>query len=352
MNDAIVIGGGPAGLAAAIALGAEGMSVTLVERRLPPVDKACGEGIMPEGAEILSRLGVDLPPGCTAAFRGLRFFDGEIAATALFRRGRGLGMERKVLHESLWRRAESLGVDLRWGRRATRFHDDGIETEDGRLRARWVVAADGERSAARAWLQGGVRAASRRFGIRRHYAVRAWSDLVEVHWSTGCEAYVTPVGPERICAAMLTDDASLRFDEALMRFPVLRKRLAEAPREGSEIGAATVIRKPRIVARGRYALLGDAAGSVDAITGEGVTLALRQAVSLACSLRGGGLEDYARSVRRMHRAPRLMSSMMLAIDRRERLRHGAMRLLSSSPRVFSSILDLHARSGGAGVACR
>lgn len=352
MTDALVIGGGPAGLAAAVALGAEGMAVTLVERRRPPVDKACGEGIMPEGVGILSRLGVDLPRGCSAPFRGIRFIDGEVAATGLFRGGTGLGMERTVLHEALVRRAEDAGVDLLWGVPAISFRQDGIETERGLLCARWIVAADGERSAVRAWLGADATATSRRFGIRRHYAVRPWIDLVEVHWSTRCEVYVTPVGPDRVCVAMLTDDTSLRFDEALDRFPLLGARLGDAPAAGPDIGAATVIRRPGVVARGRYALLGDAAGSVDAIAGEGVTLALRQAAALAGSLRLGGLETYERSVRRMLRGPRLMSSMMLAIDRRERLRHGAMRVLSSSPGVFSRILDWHTRSGVASGACR
>ena len=48
-TDVFVIGGGPAGLAAAIAARRRGLDVTVADCSVPPIDKACGEGIMPDG---------------------------------------------------------------------------------------------------------------------------------------------------------------------------------------------------------------------------------------------------------------------------------------------------------------
>src|ERR1022692_2180287 len=57
-TDLFVIGGGPAGLAAAIAARLKGLNVTLADGARPPIDKACGEGLMPDGLAALRSLGV------------------------------------------------------------------------------------------------------------------------------------------------------------------------------------------------------------------------------------------------------------------------------------------------------
>ena len=46
--DALIAGGGPAGLAAAIALRQKGLDVLVADALWPPIDKACGEGLMPD----------------------------------------------------------------------------------------------------------------------------------------------------------------------------------------------------------------------------------------------------------------------------------------------------------------
>ncbi|MCA9511753.1 MAG: FAD-dependent oxidoreductase, partial [Myxococcales bacterium] len=71
--DALVVGAGPVGLATAIELARRGARALVVERRAPPLDKACGEGIMPAGVRALEALGVALPALPAARFRGVRF---------------------------------------------------------------------------------------------------------------------------------------------------------------------------------------------------------------------------------------------------------------------------------------
>src|SRR5579864_6112851 len=216
-TDLLVIGGGPAGLATAIAARLAGMSVRVVERSRPPIDKACGEGLMPDAVARLGELGVALAPGEGWRFRGIRYLDGETVAEGVFPRAGGLGVRRLDLHRALARRAEELGVELCWGIAATGLApadwpaapSAGACTDCSGLElaaARWVVGADGLRSRVRRWA--GLETAPapvhcRRFGVRRHFACRPWSDMVEVHWGPGCEAYVTPVGPRLVGVAML-----------------------------------------------------------------------------------------------------------------------------------------------------
>src|ERR1700686_3821944 len=71
--DVFVIGGGPAGLATAIAARRHGLSVVLADGAVPPIDKPCGEGLMPDGVEALHQLGITIPDGEAYPFRGIRF---------------------------------------------------------------------------------------------------------------------------------------------------------------------------------------------------------------------------------------------------------------------------------------
>jgi len=341
--DVLIIGGGPTGLATAIAVGLRGFSATVVERRLPPVDKACGEGIMPDGAALLQRLGVNLPAAGSFRFRGILYNEGDISARADFPHLPGIGMRRTTLQEALVQRAEALGVRFLWGRQVRELLPAGARLSDGMVMARWTVAADGLNSGIRRTLglDGHIR--RQRVGLRRHYCRTPWSDLVEVSFADGCEAYVTPVAPNQICVVVLTDDPRPGFDRLLARFPALARRLEGVPLASAERGGASVFRRARGVVRGRVALVGDAALSVDAITGEGVSLGLHQAVALADSLARGGLDEYARAHAGLVRVTIRMTRLLLALDRRPSLRRLALRLLQRRPDIFKNLLALHTR---------
>jgi len=339
--DVLVIGGGPAGLAAAIAARLEGMSVMLAESRTPPVDKACGEGVMPDGVAILERLGVVLDPRSSFRFNGIRYIDGELEATARFRNGHGAGVRRIVLHEALARRAAGVGVGLRWGTPVDGLHPERALIGGRVVRARFVIGADGRTSRIRRALGLDSPPRRRRAGVRRHYEVEPWHDLVEVHWSPVGEVFVTPVADRRICVAAIGEAPSLRLDEAVRRSPVLGARLAGARVVSEETGAGTDFRTGATVVRGRVALVGDAAGAVDAITGKGVALGLRQAVAVAAAMRHGDLDEYQAAYRRIMRLPNVMTAMMLAAGGRPRVRHVVLEALARFPALFPALLALH-----------
>jgi menaquinone-9 beta-reductase len=344
-TDVLIVGGGPAGLATAIEARRAGLTARVVDRARPPIDKACGEGLMPDAAARLAELGVELPAGAGFRFRGIRYLDGPLVATGDFPRGAGLGVRRLDLHAALVRRAAEVGAALDWETTVRALQPDGIETDRGPLRARWVVGADGLLSRVRRWA--GLEAAPaprRRFGVRRHFRIAPWSDYVEVYWGPGCEAYVSPVAPDLVGVACLWSGAAAGFDDLLARFPPLAARLAGAPEASRDRGAGPLEQRVRRAWRGRVALVGDAAGYLDAITGEGIAVALHQARALAAALAAGDLARYGAAHRRLRRLPNATIRLALAFSRRPRLRARALRTLAADPAFFGRILGIHART--------
>jgi 2-polyprenyl-6-methoxyphenol hydroxylase-like FAD-dependent oxidoreductase len=167
--------------------------------------------------------------------------------------------------------------------------------------------------------------ASQRYGLRRHYRVAPWTDLVEVHWTPQAEAYVTPVSTDVVGVALLfakprldrpsaasadpevareeaadraPDDESGDFKTRLSAFPALLDRLAGTDPASELRGAGPMRQDVRRRVHGRVLLVGDASGYVDALTGEGIGVGLAQADALAACLAAGRPADYERAWRR------------------------------------------------------
>ena len=149
--DACIIGGGPAGLAAAIALRLRGLQVVVADGLRPPIDKACGEGLMPDSISAMQRLGIEIPAELGRRFFGIRFIDNERQIDGDFSTGYALAVRRTVLHEKMVERAEACGVNFRWGASISHLNSDGVVTAAETIRARWIVGADGARSLVRRW---------------------------------------------------------------------------------------------------------------------------------------------------------------------------------------------------------
>jgi flavin-dependent dehydrogenase len=254
----------------------------------------------------------------------------------------GIGVRRPVLHKLLAERAAELGVRMRWGTPVVLKEGQAAMLDGERCVYRWMVGADGAASRVRIWAglnAGTVR--SRRFGFRAHFRRAPRSEYVEIHWGEMGEAYVTPVGENEVGVAAMTHDASVRLAEIVESLPTLREKLAGAERTTTERGAATVTRRLRRVTSGNVALAGDASGSVDAITGEGLGLGFREALLLAESLEAGGLEMYEARHAGLLALPQRMAALMLLMDHFPALRRRALGAMAARPELFRELLAVH-----------
>jgi flavin-dependent dehydrogenase len=342
-TDVFVVGGGPAGLAAAITARQRGFRVVVADGARPPIDKACGEGFLPDGLEALERLGICIPLISAYPFRGVRFLASSLSADARFPGGSsGLAVRRTVLHTAMIERAQQLGAELLWQTAATGISSDGVHLGERYIRAHWIVGADGSYSRVRRWARLEKGAKPRlRYAFRQHFRIAPWTDHMEVYWGNRCQGYATGVGRDEVCVALASHDSRLRLEDGLAELPALREQLRGAATVSSEKGALTGNRKLKRVWRGNVALIGDASGTVDAISGEGLGLAFRQAVILAESFESGDLARYQVQHRRLTRRPQWMARMMLNLDGRPQLQKRTLRAFRKHPQVFPKLLGLH-----------
>ncbi|MGN6744152.1 MAG: NAD(P)/FAD-dependent oxidoreductase, partial [Amnibacterium sp.] len=210
------------------------------------------------------------------------------------------------------------------------------------VRASFAFWADGLYSSVRRLA--GLAAPARgraRFGLRRHFAVRPWTDLVEVHWLGDCELYVTPVREDLVSVAVL-GGRGLDLAAALAACTAVRDRLGSAPPADAVRGAGPLRQGVGGRVAARVALVGDAAGYLDALTGEGIAVGLAGAERVVAAIAADDLGAYDRGWTRATRAQRLATRGVLALAISP-ARPLVVPVARAVPSLFGAVVDVLAK---------
>jgi len=336
-----VIGGGPVGLVSALLASRAGCDVTVFEPREGPVDKACGEGLMPGTLAALASLGLD-PEG--RDLTGVSYRAGNTRVDHGFPGQPGRGVRRTTLHKLLSGSAQQDGavlvaesvVEVR-----TNSETTTLTTSTGATHTLdYVLACDGLHSptAKTLGMSSPIRRPRRkRFGLRQHFGVAPWSSLIEVHYAPDVEVYVTPVADNEVGIAIL-GHKGLSMDRALAATPELAQRLKGATPTSPLRGAGPFPQRTRHRTVGRVLFVGDSSGYVDAITGEGLRVGFEQARMAVGSIVRGRPGDYEHLWRVTTRDFRILTSGLTALATSP-LRGSIVPLAAAMPRVFGHVVN-------------
>ena len=336
--DVLVVGGSVAGAALAIHLGRRGLNTVIVDKARFPRRKACGEGLLPHGAAELKSLGLGDPPGTRVA--GLRYFgpSGDSARARFEEAGLGAGW---VVHRDefdAWLLGHAYATPNVQVEESTSITAAEAEAFDAKI----VVGADGLHSIFTAAISGEPTPASRvgRSAVVRGYAA---SDTVDVFLGVGGEACLGGQASRHFSRP--PPRKGVEPSEFLSRIPALRNVEIVRP----FIGAGPLGSVVDPIVRGRVLLIGDAAGAVDPITGEGMSLALISARAAAEAIETGDLERYAATRKKLMAPSRRLAGLLLAASGRPWMADRAVRRLSRNPGIFARLLRAACGVGSIGL---
>jgi flavin-dependent dehydrogenase len=324
---------------------------------------------------VLERLGIaDVVGG--APFYGVRYYADGLVAEGRFPAASGVpaagrGQRRRHLDQVLFAAAAATsGVTARTGMRVDaplweRGRVAGLIVAGQECRAPLLVAADGARSHLRRLLGlDGPAPHGRRVGMRMHFRLAVGQiqpPWVEVFLGHGYELYVTPLPDQEILVAGLAEPTCLAggAEAGLRRWvaeqPVLHARLAGAEQRSVLLGMSPLGLRARAGVTSSVVLLGDAAGSLDPITGGGMAQALLSAELLARYVSrywGAGddwLWEYDRARRALLWDERLLTQVVLGLAAHPLLARQTLRLLNTMPTFFSYLLGIAGGIRGIGA---
>jgi flavin-dependent dehydrogenase len=279
-----IIGGGPAGAAAAIAARREGRAVRLFEKSTFPRHKVCGEFVSPEAAPILDELGV------------LRVFEqcrpARLSSVSLHFGSRerrwplaepAYGISRYAFDHLLLNRAIEAGAELL-------------------QESRHLPAAAGERVVVAHGRRISAPRGSRNFGFKTHFRGPV-NDSIELFFFSGCYVGVSAVehGITNVCGIApehLLAERAFGVDRLIEICPSLGARLGPLRRAMDWLITGPLAFGASFEANDTTYLAGDALGFIDPFTGSGIAAALRTgSFAGRCAARNASVRDYVQMAR-------------------------------------------------------
>jgi geranylgeranyl reductase family protein len=370
--DTVIVGAGPAGSAAAIALAQRGYAVALVDKQPFPRAKLCGDFVNPINRPIFRELGVEervlaQPHAEVTGFR-LTSCTGDEAEAPFSSTSQqpefGLGMRREQLDQVLMERAMSLGVTVRLG---CRIEDLSRSAQGWQLKAggdeSWqagiLIGADGRNSWVAQQLGMNTRATTQ--GRYVGFQIRLQSPgvaggKVEIHLFPGGYAGLIGLGDGTINLCLSIDKqmlpreriAEFLLTECLPQNPYLKNLLRPSTTACEFRSAYPVYFPKRRCSTDGALLIGDAARVSEPVTGEGIYLAMRSGLLAAETIdealaRGHSLakclRSYAQKCKQLFRARYALNSLIHFAIYRPSLLNPLIRFSARHDRLLNSLVD-------------
>lgn len=391
-TDIAIVGAGPAGAAAACHFARAGFRVTLLDQHCFPRDKVCGDFVGPSGLAELDALGLSSRAPFREANRilhGALYINGDKVIGRPFPqmdglRGYGLCIPRMLLDDLIVQAAVACGARLIEEARVTGYESDRTAVtlfHQGRrgrasLRTRLLIGADGSSSLISRILRGAPPPRRDRIVAVRAYFEGPFesADRADLYFSSSSfpgYSWLFPTGntSANVGVGMLLEAWSpnkQRLSQLLAQLiesdPALSFRLAKAKMYGKIVGWPLATFNPQLpIVANRVALIGDAAGLINPLTGEGIQYALRSARWSAEALRGplcsdslspAGLLPYATRVQAEMRYDMALSRLIIDLVRNRALNPLWLSVLQLIGKKAASDLEYYDIAAGvfAGVA--
>lgn len=330
MTDALILGGGLAGSAAACLIASAGTDVCLIERETEPHHKVCGEFLSVEAVTHLRKLGVDPLSFGAAPIERIKLVRGRVEAEAALP-FTALGLSRYVLDEALINQAGANGARIERGVRVLELQGRTARTSSGEREGRQVLLATGKLPIRESGEEPSGRNASGSVGFKMHYrlappaAKRLAGTIVLVLLDGGYAGLqMVEAGRANLCL-ILSRRAFAKFGgswQALLSWLdedlYLRQMLKDAePLFERPVAIANLKYglPPRQRTDGSTMYLGDRWAMTAPLTGDGMAIALRSAfIAAHCIKAGEDAKTYSRRLasqtgRQIARAMALQSGL-------------------------------------------
>jgi len=366
-TEVLILGGGPAGAMSALLFAKAGHSVTLCESHAVLPERVCGMYLCPAGVALLERLG--LHGRVAGDARKLR---GMVMVAPNFRRletyfpqgdgfpDHGLALLRPQLDNALLDLAREAGVVVRMGARPTaveRTSGGWSATLPGgeMLQARLLVGADGRKSFTARLL--GLTLPVRRSRTAIHIdrpALHPTTPFGQMHvFDDGAYVGINAVSADTVNLSFVCDPEALRgcpvvdfINDHLARSPHLSALVEPLPLDAKPVATFPTNARVRRAATADAALVGDASGYIDPLTGEGIFGALWTAEELVrCTSAGwndlpAALDLYARHRARRQFAKSALCELFQHVILRPWLANSVLGLLGRRQSVADSFIGI------------
>lgn len=292
-SDAVIIGGGLAGLCLSVQLARSGYSVTLLEKEQYPFHKVCGEYISMESRPFLEQLGVPLDKMKLPEINTV-----EISSpSGILIRHRldlgGFGISRYTLDFCLAQLAKASGVALFENTRATAVDFDGnefaVRAGNTIFSAKLCAGSYGKRSNLdikwnRPFIQKRHHGLNNYLGIKYHVRYPVEPGVIALHNFQNGYCGISSIEDGKNCLCYLTSAMNLQHHEnsipkmekeLLSTNPYLRKIFSKAEMlyEEPEVISQISFEKKSLV-ENHVLMIGDAAGMITPLCGNGMSMAM------------------------------------------------------------------------------